>query len=325
MLHQFFVTHNHVKNALLKGESALEVDVKGHAMSVWNEKVHAVCGRFETRYDHCQSLFIGELRRSLLGKTQVAHIRSNANAIARSGYEAGRDVDPHCFLVLQQHGEMSIELGDRVLDLREGDLALLDSAQGMKMIPRGLFSHVSIHLPGERVKHLEPSQFGKLSTTGACGQLLGTIVRQVAAGELEQWARPEDGDGLQTALVGLLQSVVEYPSRDGSPGLHLHEVQSLIQQRLDSPRLSPVALAEELGISSRQLYRLFESRGDSVCRYILRERLLKAALDLRNPAYSHRSITEIGTRWGFADSAHFSKTFKKQWGVTPRTYRAQGN
>lgn len=299
--------------------------MNSHAMSVWNENVHAVCGRFETRYDHCQSLFIGELRPSLLGSTQVAYIRSNANAIARSGREALRDSDPHCFLVLQQHGEMTIELGDQVLDLREGDLALLDSAQAMKMIPRGLFSHVSIHLPGERLKGFDRSRFGKLSTTGACGQLLGTMVRQVAGGELEQWSCPEDGDGLQAALVGLLGSVLEYRARDSSPGLHLHEVQSLIQQRLDSPRLSPVALAEELGISSRQLYRLFEASGDSVCRYILRERLLKAAQDLRNPAYSHRSITDIGTRWGFADSAHFSKTFKKQIGTTPRSYRSQNN
>ncbi|TFW32364.1 transcriptional regulator FeaR [Pseudomonas putida] len=298
--------------------------MSGHAMSVWNESVHAVCGRFETRYDHCQSLFIGDFRPSLLGSTRVAHIRSNANAIARSGREAGRDIDPHCFLVLQHHGEMSIELGDQVMDLREGDMALLDSAQAMKMMPRGLFSHVSIHLPRERLRGLDYSRFGKLSTTGACGQLLATLVRQVADGELEQWACPEDGDGLQAALVGLLGSVLEYRARDGSPGLHLREVQSLIQQRLDSSRLSPVALAEELGISSRQLYRLFEASGDSVCRYILRERLLKAAQDLRNPAYSHRSITDIGTRWGFADSAHFSKTFKKQLGVTPRSYRSQG-
>lgn len=298
--------------------------MNGQAMSVWNASVHAICGRFETRYDHCQSLFIGDLRPSLLGTTRVAHIRSNAHAIARSGREAGRDGDSHCFLVLQQSGEMSIELGDRVIDLREGDMALLDSAQAMKMIPRGLFSHVSIHLPRERLKNLDASRFGKLSTAGACGQLLATLVRQVAEGELEQWACAEDGDGLQVALVGLLGSVLEYRARDSSPGLHLHEVQSLIQQRLDSPRLTPVALAEELGISSRQLYRLFEASGDSVCRYILRERLLKAAQDLRNPAYGHRSITDIGTRWGFADSAHFSKTFKKQLGMTPSGYRSQG-
>lgn len=294
------------------------------ALAAWNENVHSVCGGFETRYDHCQSLFIGELKRSVLGSTEVAFIRSNANLIAKSNRTIEQERDPHCFLVLQHQGEMDVEIGDRELRLREGDLALLDSATAMKMLPKGLFSHVSIHLPRARLSGVSRERFGKLSTTGACGQLLATLVRQIAGGELTQWACAEDGDGLQDALIALLGSVLDYPHSDHSPGLQLHEVQMLIQRRLDSLRLSPASLAEELGISSRQLYRLFEARGDSVCRYILRERLLKAAQDLRNPACKHRSITDIGARWGFADSAHFSKTFKKQMGLTPRDYRSHG-
>ncbi|AIR90696.1 transcriptional regulator FeaR [Pseudomonas cremoricolorata] len=291
-------------------------------LNIWNERVHSVCGRFETRYDHCQSLFIGELHKVMLGSTEVAYIRSNASVIAKSRHAAGAEPDPYCFLVLQQHGEMDIELGDRVVQLREGDLALLDCATSLKMMPKGLFGHVSIHLPKARLAGIGPEQFGKLSSTGACGQLLSTLVRQVAGGELGQWACNEDGAGLQDALLALLGSVLQYRASDPAASLHLHEVQALIQQRLDSLRLSPASLADELGISSRQLYRLFEARGDSVCRYILRERLRRAAQDLRNPACMHRSITDIGAAWGFADSAHFSKTFKKQMGVTPRDYRA---
>ncbi|MBD8493956.1 transcriptional regulator FeaR [Pseudomonas syringae] len=297
--------------------------MSGQALSAWNENVHAACGRFETRYDHCQSLFIGEISTTRVGSTPVAHIRSNANVIAKAGGTTACDSAENCFLVLQRQGEMTIETGDRFLDLRAGDLALLDSAQAVKMMPKGLFSHVSIHLPRELFKGLDRPRYGKLSTAGVCGQLLGTLVRQVAAGELAHWSCPQDGDGLQGALVSLLESVLEYRVSDHSPGLQLHEVQSIILQRLDSPRLTPASLAEELGISSRQLYRLFEARGDSVCRYILRERLLKAAQDLRDPACATRSITDIGTFWGFADSAHFSKTFKKQIGMTPSAYRRE--
>ena len=299
--------------------------MNGQALSAWNESVNAACGRFETRYDHCKSLFIGEMKQTLIGSTAVAHIRSNAHVIAMDSRSSGCDSVGRCFLVLQQQGSMAIELGDRVVDLRAGDLALLDFSEGVKMTPQGLFSHVSIPLPRELFKGLERARFGKLSTTGVCGQLLGTLVRQVAGGELAQWSCPQDGDGVQRALVALLESVLEYRPSDHSPGWQLHEVQSVIQQRLDSPRLSPASLSEELGISNRQLYRLFEASGDSVCQYILRERLLKAAQDLRDPVCSHRSITEIASYWGFADSAHFSKTFKKQTGLTPSTYRSRGH
>ncbi|MET3455055.1 MULTISPECIES: transcriptional regulator FeaR [Pseudomonas] len=299
--------------------------MSGQALSAWNESVRAACGRFETRYDHCQSLFIGEIKHTQVGSTAVAHIRSNANVIAKSVRVGARDSSDRCFLVLQQQGSMAIELGDRVVDLRAGDLALLDFSDSVKMTPQGLFSHVSIPLPRELFKGLDRTRFGKLSTTGVCGQLLGTLVRQVAGGELAHWSCPQDGEGVQGALVALLESVLEYRASDHSPGWQLHEVQSVIQQRLDSPRLSPASLSEELGISSRQLYRLFEASGDSVCRYILRERLLKAAQDLRDPVCAHRSITDIGSYWGFADSAHFSKTFKKQMGLTPSTYRSLGH
>lgn len=299
--------------------------MSGQALSAWNESVRAACGRFETRYDHCQSLFIGEIKHTQVGSTAVAHIRSNANVIAKSVRVGARDSSDRCFLVLQQQGSMAIELGDRLVDLRVGDLALLDFSDSVKMTPQGLFSHVSIPLPRELFKGLDRTRFGKLSTTGVCGQLLGTLVRQVAGGELAHWSCPQDGEGVQGALVALLESVLEYRASDHSPGWQLHEVQSVIQQRLDSPRLSPASLSEELGISSRQLYRLFEASGDSVCRYILRERLLKAAQDLRDPVCAHRSITDIGSYWGFADSAHFSKTFKKQMGLTPSTYRSLGH
>ncbi len=298
--------------------------MRGQALSAWNERVHAACGRFDTRYDHCQSLFIGDMQQTLVGTTAVAHIRSNASVIAKAAGSSGRDSSARCFLVLQQQGSMSIELGDKVLDLRAGDLALLDFCGAVKMTPMGLFAHVSIPLPSELLKGLDRNRFGKLSTTGVCGQLLGTLVRQLAAGELAQWSCAQDGEGVPRALVALLASVLEYRASDHSPGWQLHEVQSLIQQRLESPRLSPALLAEELGISSRQLYRLFEASGDSVCRYILRERLSKAAQDLRDPVCAHRSITDIGSYWGFADSAHFSKAFKRQTGLTPSSYRHRG-
>ncbi|MFN3357771.1 MAG: transcriptional regulator FeaR [Pseudomonas sp.] len=298
--------------------------MSGQTLSAWNERVHAACGRFDTRYDHCHSLFIGEMQQTLVGTTAVAHIRSNASVIAKAARSSERTSSPRCFLVLQQQGSMTIELGDKVLELRAGDLALLDFSGAVKMTPKGLFGHVSIPLPWELLKGLDRNRFGKLPTAGACGQLLGTLVRQLAAGELAQWTCPQDGDGVLRALVALLTSVLEYRASDHCPGWQLHEVQSVIQQRLGSPRLSPASLAQELGISSRQLHRLFEASGDSVCRYILRERLLKAAQDLRDPVCAHRSITEIGSDWGFADSAHFSRTFKKQTGLTPSRYRSHG-
>lgn len=291
------------------------------ALVKWNHDVQAICGRFETRYEHHPALFIGDMQRVLLGTTAVAFIRSNAHSIAKPARVRGQATDPHCFLVLQQQGQMTIEAGEQVLDMREGDLALLDSATALRMTPRGLFSHVSIHLPRAALRHVGPSAYGKLMTTGLCGQLLSNLVRQVAGDQLRHWSCAADGQGLQNAVLALLEPVLNYPRAEQPGNLQRREIEALIQQKLSSTRLSPAHLADELGVSVRHLYRLFDAEGDSLCRYIHRQRLLKAATDLRDPACAHRSITDIGIAWGFADSAHFSKAFKKYAGHSPRDYR----
>ena len=101
------------------------------------------------------------------------------------------------------------------------------------------------------------------------------------------------------------------------------QAQRLIGQLLQEAHLTPQYLADRLHISIRQLYRLFEDSGDSVCRYIQRQRLQRSAEDLGNPQLRHHSITRIAFKWGFADSAHFSRAFKKQFELTPKDYRVQ--
>ena len=45
--------------------------------------------------------------------------------------------------------------------------------------------------------------------------------------------------------------------------------------------------------------------------------------DLEDPRQRARSITEIALRWGFNDSAHFSRTFRARFGLSPRAVRGR--
>ena len=75
----------------------------------------------------------------------------------------------------------------------------MDSAGGCEIIPHGLIEHTSFHLSRDQVcRHLPPSQraFGKLSPNCASGRLLGLLVQQVCAGELQPWAVADEGRGV---------------------------------------------------------------------------------------------------------------------------------
>jgi AraC-like DNA-binding protein len=80
-------------------------------------------------------------------------------------------------------------------------------------------------------------------------------------------------------------------------------------------------VAAACGMSTRQLTRLFEAEGETVSRVILRRRLERCRLDLLSPTLAHRTIGEIAFGWGFNNLSHFSESFRRAYGCSPRAYR----
>lgn len=103
----------------------------------------------------------------------------------------------------------------------------------------------------------------------------------------------------------------------------LHRICQTIERRLDDPELAPARVAQAEGISERYLQKLFEGVGDNFTHYVRERRLQRAWSDLSNPAEAHQSISEIAYRYGFGDSAHFSRTFRHRFGLPPREFRQQ--
>ncbi|BAU74873.1 transcriptional regulator FeaR [Metapseudomonas furukawaii] len=298
----------------------------------WLRALQGVCGRFESRPPQGHGLFIGEIGRQDLSGLEVAQIRTNAGVISRQRTSIDHDDDRHCFLIIQRAGRAQLKQEGDCLELGPGEMALMDSARSCEIVPHGLIEHASFHLARDEVCRVMPEgrpTFGKLSQQCASGRVLRTLVEQICGGELDGCAGMEEGEALQEALIALLapslrqQSVAALSELEGSHNAGLRVLaQQLIDQSLSEPGLTPLSLARQLNISVRQLYRLFEEQGDSVCRFIQRARLKRSAADLSNPRLRNESITDIAFRWGFTDSAHFSRTFKKHFDQSPRDYRA---
>lgn len=100
----------------------------------------------------------------------------------------------------------------------------------------------------------------------------------------------------------------------GAPNELVSRALLIMEQNMTQP-LKITTLAERLGISSRQLDRLFHTAlGERPNRAYRRLRLRYAMWLLQN---TRRSITEIGIEAGFVDSAHFSRHFKLLFKTTP--------
>ncbi|MDI5922364.1 GlxA family transcriptional regulator [Halomonas sp. LR5S13] len=123
---------------------------------------------------------------------------------------------------------------------------------------------------------------------------------------------------LERIRMGDEPQQVPLRSRLGHAPDSLAEAVALMEANIEEP-LTTHELAEHLGISRRQLERLFKKYLQAVpSRYYLDLRLQQARRLLRA---SDRPAGEIALQTGFSSAAHFSTAYRNHFGITPREER----
>jgi acetamidase/formamidase/AraC-like DNA-binding protein len=188
------------------------------------------------------------------------------------------------------------------------------------------FLELLVQVPYRNVSHRlwesRPMRPAKLSGPGATAL---SHMLQSAADELDRFT-PQALAGLEMALIELLSIIPSDPTtvpidRTRTQELHLQRIFKAIDRRLNDPRLSLTVIAEEEAMTPRYVQKLVETKGTNFTEYVRSRRLERCSQDLANPDLLRVSITEISFRWGFNDSAHFSRAFKDRFGVSPRDFR----
>ncbi|HEY2177074.1 MAG TPA: AraC family transcriptional regulator [Caulobacteraceae bacterium] len=184
-----------------------------------------------------------------------------------------------------------VALDHRLIDVRDLKIGRIDGAGGLPRIFSGLLRAVAQVLPEMRVDQLRPVE---LAVTEFLAAVLAERTRGEAAG---------------AAAI--------------SP--HLHRISQTIETLLPDPELSLRRLADKCGVSPRYIQKLFAAASDTFGHYLRTRRLERCRMDLGSPLAARLSISEICFRWGFNDSAHFSRAFRNQYGTSPREYRRAAN
>lgn len=102
----------------------------------------------------------------------------------------------------------------------------------------------------------------------------------------------------------------------------IERARRLIDLRLAQADLTPETLCTELGVSRSRLYRLFEPFG-GISAYIRRQRLLRTREGLSDSS-DMRPIARIAEQWGFLDASAYSRTFRHEFGMSPKEAREAG-
>jgi AraC family transcriptional activator of tynA and feaB len=261
-------------------------------------------------------------------RVQATHVRDVAVAdfysdsyVART--TANREADDKVLIHLMRRGSWRFgrlnERGEAVTVPAGSFIVRHDGPPSLFEVDRGATARV-LTLPASVLGPM----IGDRQMVGSAGsaeiRLLAAHADMVA--ETAPILTPAGGQGARDALLELVKGVILQAFDDTEPRLAsvlARAAMRMAENRLADPGLSPAALARELHVSVRTLHRAFTTAGESVTEYIRRRRLEQARLEL-TAIPGRPDISEVAARWQFADSSHFIRTFKKEYGQTPAQF-----
>lgn len=236
------------------------------------------------------------------------------------------------FLLKVEQGQAELKSAKSSRALRAGDVVLGRFGHGISLQVQEHLQVSSACLPlsgaGARLTRLPSLDLAKtLSSDLGATSFLSALLSQACQG-----LKGLSGDEirpLENSLIDFLSASVWGGAAasnliEGSfeKNAIMRRAMQLLETQLPDPDLSPSTAAEQLGLSLRYLQKLFEQSGESMTHFIRRRRLERAREELLDPLYSSQSIAEISYRWGFNDSAYFSRAFKELYGSSPSQHRS---
>ncbi|MFZ6760878.1 helix-turn-helix domain-containing protein [Undibacterium sp. Ji50W] len=267
-----------------------------------------------------------------LGAMVFGDTRYSPQAFQRSRKKIAQDGLDHFLIQLYLDGGYTGETnGNHEIFMRAGDICILDLGQSLStrtttsrthtlVMPRGAMEAV---LPNASALH-----GAVLKREKVLGKLLAdhfTSLRQ----HLPEVRQPQ-AMSVADAVTGMIAACFR-PTADALYVAHAQIDTSLrnlikhhIDEHLNEQSLNPDTLALAFHLSRTTLYRLFEPFG-GICNYIQNRRLQRAYTTLKQTSGKPRWIYEIAFACGFRDEAHFSRSFRRAFGISPSDVRAQQN
>lgn len=225
-----------------------------------------------------------------------------------------------------RQGQEAITIADSEIVLHAGDLVLWDSERRMTFEVPGRLEKLTLMFPHTALTSIFPNAEDYVGRVITRRRGLSTLLTQyLDAIEQEMWTMSTDDlTAAMKPTMDLLATVLTMESRLPRQSLRtltLNRIQHYIISNLADPALNPQTIAGGNGITPRYLHHLFEDVGTSVSNWIKTRRLERCRDDIHCSQATGRSITEVAYAWGFNNPSHFSKAFKKQFGLSPRDYR----
>jgi AraC-like DNA-binding protein len=295
----------------------------------WNEVIGSTYFPLSLRFRRPEA-FDGKLSVWRLGAVSLSRLTSDPLSYTRLKRHLVHERDEHYLVTVPASTEVAFSQCGRDLRCGPGGFLLERSDEPYEFSysrPNDLW--VLKVRGGDLLDRVRlPDRFCAIpfDATGGVGSLFAQMLRLIP-GRFEDMS-PEVRATIGQQLVDLLalslrndDRVLRSSASSVREG-HLARIEDYVRAHLSDPDLDPEQIAGACRISVRYLHALFRDVGLSVSQWIKTQRLHACRDALLDP-FNRRSIGEIAFQWGFSDQAQFSRSFRSQFGISPRDLRQQ--
>jgi AraC-like DNA-binding protein len=270
--------------------------------------------------------FVGSIAMSHLGDALISTVTSTPQLFERTRAHARRTGLDHFMVQTFLRGEHDGVCGEREVRRGRGDVWILDLGQETRTRAKG-FTNVTLILPRDRVAPLLKGgevHGTTLPSGSASARLIGSHLETMllAAPDMILTEAAATVDAAALMIAGAWSRIRESRAEVTAAvrATARRTICDYIDQHLTDETLSPERLVRSLHISRATLYRLFEDEG-GVAAYILTRRLDRCRAILGASSGRGPGIGELAFSHGFGSVAHFSRAFRRRFGIAPRDAR----
>lgn len=249
---------------------------------------------------------------------------TDAHERAPMRYEYQSNASPYYFITLRLYGYCDVEVGDRTIRF-EGQKLEMGSVATIRRASISRNKAFHLYFPKyefERFEEVSKSLINRdtddnmSSTLALYLEAIASALPHAKQDEIPQIAL------MTESVIRTWISCSDCSSEESQPSAlvgQLEAAKKYIMTNLRSAALTPTMLQEELKVSRRQLYKIFEPVG-GVSNFV-RSAKLEASWREIVSGQETRPISVIAGDLGFSDHASFSNHFKAKFGCAPSGLR----
>jgi len=293
----------------------------------WSDALTDLCGQFDVDPLEASSLE-ARIHYTTVSKLKLCQIEASQHRISHTVARSHSSEHPYVKILFQTYGISYFEQNGCQIQIQPGDCLAYDVSCPHTIISPSLTRHEVVIVPKELLRergfHFGKMSACKLSARDGTGRIAHDLVHAAfdEAAKLSANSAVGVADSLIDLLLLPLREADTTFDRVGPEAMYVR-AQAYIREHLRDPDLSIDRISAALGCTKRYLHMLFSERGMTVSDYIWRARLQHCRQELEN--YGGKTITDVAFSWGFSSSSHFSRVFRKCYGVSPSAiHKGQG-